>query len=1568
MRLFQAFVIAGLLGLGVITPATAQDSGSVDLDALRNGGTGRVLVTVRAPAEGSAITPETIRRTVLDRHFEGRMAEIGEPGEIAITHLYDDPSRFAADIDFRALNALRNDPNVASVEPDRWMRPAMLEIGEAVRAPILHAEGIDGSGVVIVQFDTGVDTDHPFIAANLEDGLCFSTPREGGTSLCPGGAATAEGPDAAEACTDLPECAHGTQTAGIMVGSDGDMRGVAPGARLLPIQVFTRMEGSTYCGEREACLVAWSSDLFQAGTAISNRYYQQPERIGALFFGFGDMPFDPAFDTPDVNARCSGSSANMSFSYKWPVVIPTGNEGRFQRWGGITCSYEYLRFYVQALGNDGEIADFSNTWIVMQPNTIWTVPAANNASVIPAFAAPGVGVPTSTSGGEFTQVTGTSASAAQVAGAIALLRSEANFQDYQLWDALFASGRWILDRRLGHDVAEIQVDTALESLSRRSFGPLQIEVPISNRPEIGQSLGQEFNFGGPVGGPFVGYYGILASAASLEPRFTIFTDSFLVVGNYIGLPISVSTDADWLDVSTDSPTLAVSRTQVLASANEQAATLAAGVYSATITVEIETLRPVRIPVRLRVGVLNDTIETAITLSGSRAYSVAYAQTAGTDTDAAALGLNPSRAALWWNWTAPESRYYLANARGIVMSPEDTHLVRVFSGTDRSALTPVTSERRCILRGGLPGQAAGAYYRFQAEAGQRYTFAVQSTTQDIGSAVALRVFPANVSGYETPDTPREITGSDLFTPVTLHGLDAPCGSSTSNASIGPGSAWLMWTPTLSGRHAIEFRHANTIDDTSYFNRFGRVRVFDETGETLLTTFHGAADILQNWVFEGFFEAETGSRYLIHLEAGGTTGTILEIHSPDDIARPGNDDFEDSIAIGPNLSSFRSNNRYATRETGAGDAGGNGRSQWWHFTPAEDGRAYVTMEGTFNWNLSFDVLAGTALESLEPVISGQPISYLNGPTINHPQAYFDVESGRTYYVRVDGLDAYTSVSDYNRPYGDFQLTVSHGAPPANDDFANAAAIAFGDIVNGQNRFASGEPGEPTEDFFHDFMEEREELGVWYRWTAPEAGRYRINATSAFINPQIAVYTGSEVDALSLVRGVAHNGGPPPALTPFVFDFDAVAGTTYSIRVSSYMRQQGDFAFWLSPGAPYNDSFNSATRIEPNYPVGSEQTRFISVVDNTYATADPGEGSHAGFSPEASIWYGSSLSEYELAPYSINTSGSTVDTQIALYSPYYSGSASEPLASNDNVADGQTSAEIFAPNRESTPRRNSPGIMFVITTPPGQRGIIRVNAGWDNTLYPRLRGATLPYARSGVVGQPITGFATLLNNGYRAGLDCGLALADPSQPFDLEFRPTNPATNAIDGAVGETRGAEVLRPVTYLFALTPREPVAAREVALTYACSNAENAPSVAGVNTVLISADTTQQPDILSIGTTASNDGVIRIPSTSGVGFLSTAALNLGSTGEITFSADVTGTDIPVTIEVCETDLSNGGACRTPRAAQTTVSFGAGEVKTFAVFVRANGAVAFDPAGVRVFARWRDDGGVVRGATSAAVRTP
>ena len=52
---------------------------------------------------------------------------------------------------------------------------------------------------------------------------------------------------------------------------------------------------------------------------------------------------------------------------------------------------------------------------------------------------------------------------------------------------------------------------------------------------------------------------------------------------------------------------------------------------------------------------------------------------------------------------------------------------------------------------------------------------------------------------------------------------------------------------------------------------------------------------------------------------------------------------------------------------------------------------------------------------------------------------------------------------------------------------------------------------------------------------------------------------------------------------------------------------------------------------------------------------------------------------------------------------------------------------------------------------------------------------------------------------------------------------------------------------------------------------------------------------------------------------------------------------------------------------TVQINTNATPTFAVFVAGHGVVPFNPATNRVFVRFKDPGGVIRGSTSVAVRT-
>ena len=143
---------------------------------------------------------------------------------------------FSAPIDGRALALIERDRDVVGVYPVRAAYPASLSAGElrgqafewgsGRRPEQAGIPGFDGSGITVALLDTGVDITHPYIRDRL---------LEGADMLNPDARAIARAhPDDA---TRLER--HGTQMAGLIVGrgGPGGIRGVAPGASILPIRV-----------------------------------------------------------------------------------------------------------------------------------------------------------------------------------------------------------------------------------------------------------------------------------------------------------------------------------------------------------------------------------------------------------------------------------------------------------------------------------------------------------------------------------------------------------------------------------------------------------------------------------------------------------------------------------------------------------------------------------------------------------------------------------------------------------------------------------------------------------------------------------------------------------------------------------------------------------------------------------------------------------------------------------------------------------------------------------------------------------------------------------------------------------------------------------------------------------------------------------------------------------------------------------------------------------------------------------------------------------------------------------
>ena len=192
-----------------------------------------------------------------------------------------------AEVDVVSLQSLHAHSDVTSVQEDSLLWPLLADSVPLIGADDVWGAGYNGSGQAVAILDTGVDSLHIFLAGKVISEACYSTTDDYGTSLCPNGADAQTGPGSGVNCTGITGCDHGTHNAGIAAGQGASFSGVARGADLISIQVFSRINTPLICGSGNTpCLLSWTSDLISG-----------LERVYAL---------RNTFDIASVNLRLGG--------------------------------------------------------------------------------------------------------------------------------------------------------------------------------------------------------------------------------------------------------------------------------------------------------------------------------------------------------------------------------------------------------------------------------------------------------------------------------------------------------------------------------------------------------------------------------------------------------------------------------------------------------------------------------------------------------------------------------------------------------------------------------------------------------------------------------------------------------------------------------------------------------------------------------------------------------------------------------------------------------------------------------------------------------------------------------------------------------------------------------------------------------------------------------------------------------------------------------------------------------------------------------------------------------------
>jgi subtilisin len=426
-----SLILLGVMLLAVVGDAAATAPGPRE---------GRVIVRLPVSADlstGPTRAVESRRRAI--GAARSRLVEQLGPGRWKVMRSFEHLPYVALDVDAAALERLRRSPHVEEIFEDRLERIQLGEAAPLIQADLAFEKGWDGDARTVVLLDTGVDANHPFLGGRVVDGACFSR-----NATCRGGGREEFGIDAGRPCEFADSaCKHGTHVAGVIAGDGQTVDGIARGTTIASVQVFSSITGEE-CEDdfEDPCARTFLSDVLRGLEWSYEMRDVLPIAAVNLSLGGG---FFTSVEECEAGDRARKEAIELLREAGIVTVAAAGNDGAADGLTAPACIRAAVS--VGATNDENEVASFSNTATFLD------------------FLAPGSRILSSIPGEGGATLSGSSQAAPMVSAAFALLRQavpEATVD--QMFDALSATGKPILDDRNGRSYPLIQIVDAIREL------------------------------------------------------------------------------------------------------------------------------------------------------------------------------------------------------------------------------------------------------------------------------------------------------------------------------------------------------------------------------------------------------------------------------------------------------------------------------------------------------------------------------------------------------------------------------------------------------------------------------------------------------------------------------------------------------------------------------------------------------------------------------------------------------------------------------------------------------------------------------------------------------------------------------------------------------------------------------------------------------------------------------------------------------------------------------------------------------------------------------------------------